>query len=157
MVKQQKIITICSGAAFYKQLFQIGKELKKLGFKVKIPKIAGIMKKNNDFDVSHYKTWFKNKNDYKLKTELMTIHFQKVIESDAILVLNFEKNGIPGYIGGNVLMEMVIAFHYKKPIFIYNPISEELSTKEEIYGLNPVFIENNLDKIKNYGKNNHKR
>jgi hypothetical protein len=45
-------------------------------------------------------------------------HFKKVLDSDAILVTNFEKNGVEGYIGGNVLMEITLAFHYKKPIFI---------------------------------------
>lgn len=143
----KKIITICSSASFYKQLFDIEKELKKLGFAVKVPKTANIMRKRNNFDVNVYKTWFGNKKDYKIKTQLMKLHFKKVVESDAILVLNFEKNGIQGYIGGNVLMEMVIAFHYKKPIFIYNDISEDLPIKEEVYGLEPIFIQGNLDII----------
>ncbi len=149
---KKKVITICSSASHYKQVLKIEKAIKKLGFKVKIPKTANIMKKNNNFDVSFYKTWFNNHNDYHKKTKLMTEHFKKVIASDAVLVTNFEKNGIPGYIGGNVLMEMVIAFHYKKPIYIYNNISENLPIKEEIYGLNPTFLEGNLSKMRQNGK-----
>lgn len=143
----KKIITICSSASHYKQALEIEKQLKKLGFKVKIPKTANIMKKNNDFDVSHYKTWYKNKKDYSKKTKLMLLHFKKVIESDAILVTNYEKNGIKGYIGGNALMEMTLAFINKKPIFILNPIDEKLTIKEEIYGLNSIFIDNDLTQI----------
>ena len=79
----------------------------------------------------------------------MNGHFKKVLEADVILVTNFEKNGMPGYIGGNVLMEMVLAFHYKKPIFIYNSISEDLGIKEEVYGLNPIFLNGDLNTLKN--------
>lgn len=62
--------------------------------------------------------------------------------------MNNEKNGVLGYIGGNVLMEMTIAFHFKKPIFIVNDISEDLPLKEEVYGMQPVFLNGDLSKIK---------
>jgi len=146
-VRKIKTIAICTSASFYKDCLDTAKELKKLGFKVRIPKTALIMKRRNNFNVDDYKTWFKNKDDYKLKKGLMKLHFKKIIESDAILVLNKEKNGIKGYIGGNTLMEMTIAFHYKKPIFIFNKISEKSNIKEEIYGLTPVFMLGDLRRI----------
>jgi len=145
---KDKVIALCASVSHYKYLFDIQKELRLLGYTVIIPKIAYLMKRNNNFDVSFYKTWYRNKSDYKKKTQLMKAHFREILKSDAILVVNFEKNGVPGYIGGNVLMEMTLAFHYKKPIFIYHAISEELSLKEEIYGMQPVFIDEDLSKIK---------
>jgi UDP-N-acetylglucosamine:LPS N-acetylglucosamine transferase len=147
MIKK-KIITICASVAHYKYLFDIQKELRALGYTVIIPKTAYLMKRNNNFDVNFYKTWYKDKSDYKKKTQLIKAHFKEVLKSDAILVVNFEKNGLPGYIGGNVLMEMTLAFHYKKPIFIYHHISEDLSIKEEVYGMEPIFIDEDLLKIK---------
>ncbi len=141
---RKKTITVCASASFYKHVLEVEDQLRQLGFNVKIPHVARIMKKTNNFNVGSYKTWFENKKDYKVKTKLMKLHFKKVIESDAILVLNHERSGMLGYIGGNVLMEMVIAFHHKKPIFIYNEISENLSVKEEVYGLNPFFINGDL-------------
>lgn len=143
-----KIITICCSAVFYKEALDFEKQLKKMGFKVKIPKTAYIMKKNNNFDVSFYKTWYKNKKNYKKKTALMESHFKKVMQADAILVLNFEKDGIPGYIGGNGLLEMFLAYLHKKPIYIFNPIPDDLSIAEEVYGLNPIFIDGDLNLIK---------
>lgn len=148
MKKTKKIITICASATHFKKALEISDELKKMGFKVKIPKTAELMKKNNDFEVSHYKTWFGNKNDYHKKTKLIKGHFKKVLESDAILVTNYEKNGITGNIGGNTLMEMTVAFLNKKPIFILNPIDEDLGIKEEVYGLNSIFLDGNLEKIR---------
>ncbi len=144
---RKKTITICSSASFNKDVIELEKELKKLGFEVRVPKTAKRMEKENNFDVSYYKTWFNNKDDYKIKGELMKSHFRKVMEADAILVLNKEKNGITGYIGGNGLMEMAIAFHYKKPIFIYNDISDKSNFVEEVYGLNPIFIDKDLSLI----------
>lgn len=139
-----KTITICSSAAFYKDVIELEKELKELGFKVKVPKTAKRMQRENNFDVNHIKTWYKNKADYRIKRRLMNDHFRKVMEADAILVLNKEKNGVAGYIGGNGLMEMTIAYHYKKPIFIYDAISDKLNIAEEVYGLNPIFINKDL-------------
>lgn len=147
-MRNKKIITICSSASFYKEVLEIEKQLKKLGFKVKIPKTANIMKRNGNFNVSDYKTWYKDKNDYKKKTALMNGHFKKVLEADAILVVNNEKNGISGYVGGNALMEMTLAYHYKKPIFLWNDVTSKLSIEEEVRGLNCIVIEQDVKRIK---------
>lgn len=146
-MSSKKIITICSSAAHYKQALDIQEKLTKMGFKVLIPSTATIMKKTNNYDVEFYKTWYKNKNDYAKKTKLMLGHFKKVLKSDAILVTNCEKNGLAGYIGGNALMEMTLAFLNKKPIFVLNPIDENLGIKEEVYGLNSIFLNGDLSLI----------
>ena len=142
-----KKITVCCSASFYRQALEIEEQLRNLGFEVKIPHTAYKMKKSGDFNVAMYKTWFANKNDWAKKTELMRMHFQKVLEGDAILVLNYEKRGVEGYIGGNVLMEMGIAFHYKKPIYILNPVQETLPIYEEIMGMQPTVLDGDLDKL----------
>lgn len=142
-----KTIAVCSSASFYKDVIELEIKLKELGFKVKVPKTANKMRKSNNFDVSHYKTWHKNKTDYRIKRQLMNDHFRKIMGSDAIFVFNKKKNGIEGYIGGNVLMEMTIAYHYKKPIFIYDDIPDKLNIAEEVYGLNSIFINKDLELI----------
>jgi len=146
-IKSHKIITICASASFYKDALEIGEQLKKLGFEVNIPRTAYKMKKSGNFNVNDYKTWFPNKDDYRKKTKLMTDHFKKVVKADAILVVNNKKNGIPGYIGGNVLMEMTLAHYLKKKIFVWNDIDSNLQTEEEVRGLNPIFIKQDLSKI----------
>ena len=142
-----QIITICCSASFYRQALDTQKELQKRGFKVKIPLTANTMKKRGDFNVDHYKTWYKNPKDYAKKAKLMRKHFKKVLECDAILVLNYEKKGAQGYIGGNTLMEMALAFHYKKPIYILNPVFETSPLYEEILGMGPIFLNGDIKKI----------
>lgn len=138
-------ITVCSSADFYRKAIEVQKELETQGLFVIIPATAEKMKKSGDYDVSHYKTWFSDANDYSKKTELMNGHFAEVEKGDAILVINEEKRGVPNYIGGNVLMEMTVAYYLKKPIFILNDVPQESAYLEEIIGLNPIVLNGNLD------------
>lgn len=147
-MKKIKTIVICSSASFYEKLFSIEKELKKLGYKVILPKIAHRMKKTKNFNVDYYKTWYKNPKDYSKKQSLMNTHFKKIIKGDAILVTNFNKKGIKGYIGGNTLMEITIAYHYKKQIFILNEIEENSPIKEEVLGVTSAFLKGDLNFFK---------
>ena len=47
-------------------------------------------------------------------------HYKGILESDAVLIVNLEKNGIKNYIGGNVLMEMGQAYVNHKKIYFLN-------------------------------------
>lgn len=140
----KKTITLCASAAHYRHVIDVEKQLKQLGYRVKVPKTARVMARSGNFDVDQHKTWYQNQADYKVKTQLMKHHIAKVIASDAILVVNDEKRAMPGYIGGNVLIEMALAFHYRKPIFILNAISDQLPIAEEVYGMNPMFLDGDL-------------
>jgi diphthamide synthase subunit DPH2 len=145
---KKKTIVICSSASFYKQVIEVRDALKKMGFKVLVPLTAGKMERTGDFKVETYKTWFKDSNAYDRKKFLTKHHFDKVAEGDAVLILNYEKNGKPGYIGGAVLMEMGLALHLGKKIYILHPIDESVSYKEEIYGMLPIILKGDLKLIK---------
>jgi hypothetical protein len=140
-------ITVCASVSFYKEVIEVKGRLEKQGYKVLVPKIAEQMAKLNDYEVSHYKTWFEDKDDYHKKTSLIRGHFNAVEKGDSILVLNLQKHGVDNYIGGNVLMEMALAFYLKKPIFIFNEIPEESTFLEEIIGMEPIVLHGKLDKI----------
>src|SRR5680860_146206 len=134
-MKNKPTVVICSSVSFYEKVVEVEKELKNLGFKVVIPLTATKMKKTGDFKVETYKTWETNPENYKRKAFLTKTHFEKVEKGDVVLILNYKKNGKNGYIGGAVLMEMAVAFYFKKPIYILNPIDESSKYKEELYGV----------------------
>lgn len=140
-------ITICSSANFYRQAVDVQEQLASDGFTVIVPVTAEKMKEAGDFEVSHYKTWFADEGDYDKKAALMRGHFDKVAAGDAILVLNYEKNGKANYIGGNVLMEMALAFYLKKPIFIINEIPEDSPFEEEIKGMTPIVLHGRIQDL----------
>ena len=75
-------------------------------------------------------------------------HFKKIENSDGILVVNNEKKGIKGYIGPNTLMEIAVAFHFDKPIFLLNAFEKNHSFFEELVGLNATVLNGDLSKIK---------
>lgn len=141
------IITICSSANFYRQAIKIKDQLEKEGYKILVPEMAEMMRESDDYEVSHYKTWFADPSDYHKKGEFMRGHFEEVEKADAILVLNFEKNGVNNYIGGNVLMEMALAFWLKKPIFILNEIPTESAYLEEIMGFEAIVLHSKAENL----------
>ncbi len=148
MKKKLSTITICSSAAFYKEVIKLEELLEKRGFKVLVPTTAHIMKKTGNYNVASYKIWFKDPKNYKKKTQLMDGHFKKVAQGDSILVVNNTKHGIEGYIGGNVLMEIALAHYLKKKIYILNKITKDSPIEEEILGVNPIFLGGDINKIK---------
>jgi len=143
----KQTIVICSSASFYKQVLKTRDALKKNGFNVAVPLTAGKMERSGDFDVSTYKTWYGDASTYGRKTFLTRHHFNKIVKGDSILVLNYEKNGKSGYIGGAVLSEMAIALHFNKKIYILNPIQEDVSYKEEILGMRPTILNGDITLI----------
>lgn len=144
---KKRVITICCSASFFRQALDVQRELQERGFKVRIPYTANLMQKSGDFNVGHYKTWYKNPRDYTKKARVIRQHFKEVVECDSILMLNYEKKGMQGYIGGNGLMEMALAFHLRKPIYILNPVFESSPLYEEIMGMAPVFLYGDLEKL----------
>jgi diphthamide synthase subunit DPH2 len=143
-----KTICICSSANFYKHAYEVSEELKKIGFKIKVPITIRKMKQSGNYNAADYRTWYKDPNTYKRKTYLMKNHFAKIAASDAILVVNDEKNGVGGYLGANVLMEMGLAFYLKKPIFILGEVPQTNPVYEEVMAMNSSIIYGDLGKIK---------
>lgn len=150
-------ITICGSMAFYKDLEQVRDELEELGHEVKIPELTneapeafGGDKKINFGqyveDNGGMEAFPPEHELWQLKRIAIQDHFDKIDWCDAILVTNYEKRGIAGYIGGNTLMEIGVAFYLKKPIYILNPISSELTYKQEILGMHPIMLDGDVQK-----------
>ena len=72
---------------------------------------------------------------------------ETIKEMDAVLVLNYDKNGNKNYIGGATFLEMYEAFMNDKKIYLYNDIPEGM-LYDEIEGFYPVILNGNLDLIK---------
>jgi hypothetical protein len=151
-------ITICGSIGFYKEMESVRDSLIKSGHEVKIPELAlevprefgggkkcyfgEYIEQNGGIDnfPEVHKIW-------NLKAEAIRSHYKKIDWGGSILVVNPEKRGIAGYIGGNTLIEIGIAFYLKKQIFILNPVSSELSYKQEILGMKPIIINGDLSLI----------
>jgi len=140
-----KIFIVCS-KHFYNKIPEIKTMLEKEGNKITLP---------NSYDAPFKEEEMKklSKEDHiQFKQKMMRLHEPKIKENDAILVLNFEKKGIPNYIGGGTFMEIIKAWELNKKIFFYNPLPN-CSFTDELVGINPVIIHRDLSLINNKRKN----
>lgn len=136
-------IFLVASMNFYQELVRIEGELQSMGFEVKIPPSAEIMKGKNDFEVSHFKGVYSD----ETRAGYIRQNFQDISGSDAILVINNEKNGVEGYIGANVLIEIGFAFYFQKKIYIWNPIPANASYEEELRIFKVQVINRDLSQI----------
>ena len=144
-------ITICGSTAFISEMESLAKSLGDMGHEVQFPPVHF---EDNSGKLWHTKDYYKfkktepfNDEDFK-KTHAQRIrdHFDKVAWSEAVLVADYDKNNLPNYIGPNTLMEMGLAFHLGKKIYLLQPIPN-LQWKEEIVGLGPIVISGDLGLI----------
>lgn len=84
---------------------------------------------------------------HKNEQDAIREHWGTIGKSDAVLVLNYEKHGIHGYIGGNSFLEMGFAYILRKPIFLLNPIPEMPYYKTEIIAMKPIAIDGDLARL----------
>ena len=89
----------------------------------------------------------KLKLEEKYNHDAIREHGGLIKESDAILVINYDKHGIAGYIGGNVFLEMGLAHFLDKKIYLLNPIPKMPYYETEIIAMRPVVIGGDLEKI----------
>ncbi|MFH0852489.1 MAG: hypothetical protein V1845_02720 [bacterium] len=68
--------------------------------------------------------------------------------ADAVLVLNYDKNGVKNYIGANTFLEIGFAHVLNQKIFILNPLPEFEFYRTETEAMKPVIINGDLEKIK---------
>lgn len=145
-----KSVVICGSIAFIDEMQETKKTLEALGHEVKIPPTEMIDENGKVIPSKEYYTIRKaayndaNSWIWGRKNKVMREYFDEVAWSNVILVLNYAKNDIAGYIGGNTLLEMGLAFYLGKKIYLLNPI-QEISYKEEILAMRPIVIERNLD------------
>jgi hypothetical protein len=129
-------IFICCSKNFYHHIPQIKQTLEQAGHTITLPISYENPSKEASFDQSspEYREW---------KAATIREHETKIRPQDAILVLNFEKNGQPHYIGGATFLEIFKAFELGKKIFLYNPLPQNIFY-DELIGMSPIVINGNL-------------
>lgn len=135
------IITICGSMQFHQEMKQVQQELESHGFIVLVPEELDDPATNES-----YLTSIEDKITAKIEYNFIREHFNKVETADAILILNYEKNEVAGYIGGNTFLEMGYAFGHGKKIYFLNPIPE-MDYYAEMVAMQPMILNANLDLI----------
>lgn len=137
-------IMICGSMTFAKEMLQTKKELEELGHKAEVASDTQIVaegKHNNEDLEADY--------EHCIKTNVLKESFKQIEKSDAVLILNYPKNSIKGYIGTSSLMEMGIAHHFGKKIFLLHepPHFTEHRWAHEVKIMQPTILNGDLKKI----------
>jgi len=138
-------VAACASASLYAELISFSNEIDSTKIDLILPNMAVRMKYGSTDSDKTKINWAET--SYEYKAELIREHFTEIEKCDAVLVTNFPKNGKEDYIGGNVLMEMTVAFYLKKPIFVLHSAPEYSPLIDEIMGMQPVFLNGDTSKI----------
>lgn len=135
-----KILIICS-KVFYKDIEPIKQKLEERGHIVELP--------NSYYEPdAEKKSWALGKKEHaEFKARMLRMSEERIAGMDAVLTLNFDKNGKKNYIGGATFLELYEAFRKNKKIYLYNDIPEGM-LYDEIDGFSPIVIDGNLDLVK---------
>ncbi len=134
-------IFICASKHFYERIPPIKAALEKAGHVITLPNSYDNPTREFEMkekSVSEHAQW---------KGDMLRLQKEKVTANDAILVLNFEKNGMHNYIGGATFLEIYMAFEAGKKVFLYNDVPDGI-LHDELCGMQPIVINGDLSLIK---------
>ena len=138
---QMKKVIICGSISAADEIERVRDELVASGCEVEIPE-----------GVKHVKEWdprdasVVEKAERKITHDLIRRYFEKMKGYDIVLVVNPEKKGFVGYIGGNTLIEMAFAHILNKPLYLLYPVPE-MSYTSEILAMQPVVLNGSLQAL----------
>jgi len=135
------IITICGSMQFHEEMLTAKRTLESRGHTVFIPSGAYDTSKNEFYADSE-----EEKISFKIEHDLIHEHFREIDKAEAILVLNYEKKNIPGYVGGNTFLEMGYAFGLDKKIYLLYPVPD-MDYKTEMLAMQPIILGGDLEKL----------
>ena len=135
---------VCGSMTFAKEMLEAQKVLTSLGHTVNVPcgtqdHIEGITA-NEDLEANA---------KYCIETDVMRRCFALVADAEGVLVLNYPKNGIDGYIGVSALMELGLAHYLRKKIFLLYPIPSFAQARwsHEVSIFQPTIIRGDFTKV----------
>lgn len=134
-------IFVCTSRHLYEKAAPMIAALEAAGHEITLP---------NNFDDSGRENRIKANEPEKYsewKASMFRMQAKKVAENDAILVLNFDKEEKPHYIGGATFLEIFKAWELGKKLFLLNSIPEGM-LHDELVGMNPNVINADLSQIR---------
>lgn len=134
-------IFICSSKHLYGKIPPIKEQLEKQGHTITLPNSYEEPLKEEEIKTQGAEV------HAEWKAMMFKLQEKKILENDAVLVINFEKKGQPNYIGGATFLEIFKAFELGKKIYLYNPVPENVFT-DELVAMKPVVINGDISKVK---------
>ncbi|OIO51564.1 hypothetical protein COY93_00645 [Candidatus Uhrbacteria bacterium CG_4_10_14_0_8_um_filter_58_22] len=142
-------IVFCGSLNFYRQFDELAGRLGSMGFhEVYIPATARrIISGEVTLGQINSEKAIGTFAERTIRDDLIRKHWRAIRDGDAILVVNGEKNGVAGYIGGNTFLEMGFAHVLDQKMFLLNSIPDMPSCRTEIEAFRPVVLDGDLGRL----------
>lgn len=131
-----KRIVISGSMAFAGQMREIKDQLDILN-------VPAVVPDDVDGELRHFDT-----NSYRrFKKAVSVSHINKIKDprTYAVLVANFDKNGVYGYIGANSFAEISVAFSSRKKIFLFSEIPPQYA--DELTAWDAIALNGDLSRL----------
>lgn len=138
-------IMICGSMTFAKEMIDTKRKLEDLGHTVFVPSDTESHLEDPSL-IDNLEENYK----HTIKKDVLRKCFDLITKSDAVLVLNYIKNGIEGYVDTSSLMEIGLAYYLGKKIFLLNfiPKAKDARWAHELKIIQPVIINGDLELIR---------
>lgn len=100
-------ITICGSMKFFGEMTTLSQRLGLMGFDVHLP---------TQEEIEFHSMTPAEK--IRAKKQYIQEHKDRIRISDYVVIANYSKNGVNGYVGPNTLIEIAFSDAFDKPIFI---------------------------------------
>ena len=134
-------IIICGSISAADEIVTVKNELEKNGHEVEVPE--GVkraeLRARTEIGTSE-------KAKDKVKYDLIRGYYEKIKLYDAVLIVNPEKRGVKGYIGGNSFLEMAFGHVLNKKLYCLNQLPD-LSYASEMIAMQPIILDGDLNKL----------
>ena len=132
------VITICMSMSLRHRLPEVCAELERAGHRALTPV--------DTLEFDYERANDQERAELKRDKDLIRTHYEKIKQSDAILVLNEDLPDKPRYIGGNSFLEMGFAHVLKIPIFLMQDVPDS-HYRSEMLAMDPIVIHGDLNRI----------
>jgi len=135
-------IVICGSMSFAKKMLEAKEFLEKQGHECFVPR---------EIESQIIDNWEDEGGSVvaqrEIKHNFIKRHYVRIKGSDAILVLNYDKDNVQNYIGGNTFLRIGFACILGKKIFLLNKIPNIKLIKQELEIMRPVILNGDLSRI----------
>ncbi len=133
-------VYICCSKHFYSRIPPIKELLEKNGHEVTLPA---------SYENPFMEDLFKEKGQEMhatWKADKIRLLRRQVTNNEVVLILNYDKEGEPNYIGGATFLEAYEAFRQKKKLILMNPIPPG-GLEDELSSFSPTILNGDLSAL----------
>ncbi|MEI6379038.1 MAG: hypothetical protein WCO55_05240 [Candidatus Falkowbacteria bacterium] len=134
-------IIICGSMAFSEQMLQLKSDLEAMGHEATVPHNA---EKYVTRELSAENRQESTAN--KIAGNLIQEYYWAIRDADAVIIADYDKNGIKDYVGGNSFLEAGYAHALEKKLYFINGIPE-MPYSDELRALQPMVLMGDLSRI----------